>query len=82
VLALHRGGPGAIVTLVVAHLRGDGPDQRVTLTTAATPEEILTELRRPDAGGLVALSGADGVLTVLNLPRIGWLTLEPVPAAP
>jgi hypothetical protein len=30
----------------------------------------------------VALAGADGVLTVLNLPRVGWLTLEPIEDTP
>jgi hypothetical protein len=39
------------MTRVVAHLRGDGPDQRVMLMTAATVEQILAELRRPPDGG-------------------------------
>jgi hypothetical protein len=74
-LAVHRDGPRGVVTRVVVHVRGDGPDWRVSLLTAATPEEILGELRRPD--GLAVLTGSDGIVTLLNVAHVGWLTVEP-----
>lgn len=64
------------MTRVEIHVRGEGPDHRVTLTTPATPEEVLNEIRRVD--GLAVLTGADGALTLVHVAYLGWLTLEPV----